>query len=243
MLDEPFVLIMPIQRRPLTETELNSTISSKQYHLNRIGNATTIMNAFVVCLSLIPLAVYFLLLGVIHASRRPFLVSGSMDMAALCAAAFGMVFAGPMNLFFPVNAAIRFGTYVWLILGILYFLIAMLIILYSRPRLIVYNIDKTTLEEILEKIANRLDDQSCWAGDSLFMPQEGITLHLECVSGLKNVTIVSNEKNASRLRWRNLKLLLSSELKKTVVSRNYRSIILFLLSAALFLVSAVSYFS
>lgn len=201
------------------------------------------MNAFAICLSLIPLAVYFLLLGIIHASRRPLLLSGSEDIALLCAAASGMVFAGPMNLFFPINAAIRYGTYIWLILAFLYILITLLIILYSRPRLIVYNIDKTTLKEILETIANRLDDQSTWAGDSLYMPQEDIDLHLEFVSGLNNVTIVSNEKNPSRLQWLKLKRLLKSELKKTFVSRNCWSIILFLLSATLFFVTAVSYFS
>lgn len=201
------------------------------------------MNVFVACLSLIPLAVYFLLLGIIHASRRPLLLSGSEDIALLCSAASGMVFAGPMNLFFPINAAIQYGTYIWLILAIFYILITLLIILYSRPRLIVYNIDIATLKEILEKIANRLDEQSTWAGDSLYIPHEEIDLHLEFVSGLNNVTIVSNEKNSNRLHWLKLKRLLKSELKKTSVSRNRWSIILFLISATLFFVSAVSYFS
>lgn len=201
------------------------------------------MNAFVVCLSLIPLAAYFLLLGIIHASRRPFILSDSEDIALLSAAVSGMVFAGPMNLFYPINAAIQYGSYIWLILAIFYILITLLVILYSRPRLIVYNIDKTSLKEILERIADQLDDQSTWAGDSLYMPQENIDLHLEFVSGLNNVTIVSNDKNSSRLYWRNLKRLLKSELKKTSVSRNRWSIILFLLSAILFFVSGVSYFS
>lgn len=201
------------------------------------------MNAFAICLSLIPLAVYFLLLGIIHASRRPFILSGDADLALLSAAASGMVFAGPMNLFYPINAAIRYGTYIWLILAFLYVLITLIILLYSRPRIIVYNIDKTALKERLERIASRLDDQSAWAGDSLYMPKEGISLHLEFVSGLNNVTLVSNEKNVSRIRWRNLKRLLKSELKKTSVSRNCWSIILFLLSAILFFVSGVSYFS
>lgn len=201
------------------------------------------MNAFDICLSLIPLGVYFLLLGIIHASRRPLLLSGSEDIALLSAAVAGMVFAGPMNLFYPINAAIQYGTFIWLILAIFYILITLLIILYSRPRLIVYNIDKTALKEILERIANRLDDQSTWAGDSLYMPQEEIDLHLEFVSGLNNVTIVSNDNNPSRLRWLKLKRLLKSELKKTSVSRNRWSIILFLISAILFFAAGVSYFS
>ena len=201
------------------------------------------MNAYSICLSLVPLAVYFLALGMIHASRRPFILSGDADMALLCAAVSGMVFVGPMNLFFPVNAAIRFGTYIWLILAILYFLISMLVILYSRPRLIVYNIDKEQLKEILEKIAMRLDENSAWAGDSLYMPPQGLDSHLEYVSGLKNVTLVSNERYSSRLRWRRLKCLLKAELKQTPVSRNWLSIILLLLSAILFFVTIISFVS
>ncbi len=201
------------------------------------------MNAFAICLSLVPLAVYFLLLGIIHASRRPFILSGDADTALLSAAVSGMIFAGPINLFFPLNAAIRFGSYIWLILSILYFLITMLVILYSRPRLIVYNIDKSTLKGILERVASRLDENAQWAGDSLYMPQLGLDLHLECVSGLNNVTLVSNEKYSSRLRWRNLKRLLKSELKQTTVSRNWLSIVLFTLSAILILVTVVSFVS
>lgn len=199
------------------------------------------MNAYEICLSLVPLAVYFLLLGIIHASRRPFILSGDADMALLCAAVSGMVFVGPMNLFYPVNAAIRFGTYIWLILAILYFLISMLVILYSRPRLIVYNIDKEQLKEILEKIAMRLDENSAWAGDSLHMPQQNINLHLEYVSGLKNVTLVSNEKYSSRLRWHNLKRLLKSELKQTPVSRNKLSFLLLAFSAILIFVTIIPF--
>ncbi len=201
------------------------------------------MNAFAVSLSLIPLAIYFLALGMIHSSRRPFILSGDADMALLSAAVSGMVFAGPMNLFFPINAAIRFGSYIWLILAFLYFLITMLVILYSRPRLIVYNIDTTTLKEILERVASRLDENAQWAGDSLYMPQQGLDIHLEYVSGLNNVTIVSNKKYSNRLRWQNLKRLLKSELKQTPVSRNKLSIFLFLLSAVLIFVTIVSFIS
>ena len=164
-------------------------------------------------------------------------------MALLSAAVSGMVFAGPMNLFFPVNAAIRFGTYIWLLLAFLYFLITMMVILYSRPRLIVYNIDKTTLKEILERVAIRLDENSSWAGDSLFIPQSGLDIHLEFVSGLNNVTIVSNKKYSNRRRWLNLKRLLISELNQTSVPGNKRSIFLFLLSAVLFFVTVFSFIS
>ena len=179
----------------------------------------------------------------IHASRRPIILSGDADMALLSAAVSGMVFAGPMNLFFPINAAIRFGSYIWLILAFLYFLITMLVILYSRPRLIVYNIDKTTLKEILERTACSLDENAQWAGDSLYMPQQGLDIHLEYVSGLNNVTLVSNERYSSRLRWLNLKRLLKSELKQTPVSRNKLSIFLFLLSAVLIFVTTISFIS
>jgi hypothetical protein len=52
-------------------------------------------------------AVYLLLLGVVNWSRRPLLVSGGRDAAALALAVSGMAIVGPIELFFPFH--ITFG--------------------------------------------------------------------------------------------------------------------------------------
>ena len=56
-----------------------------------------------------PLAVYFLLVGMINLSSRPLVTTGARDAAALGVGLSGLVFAGPMELFLPEDAAIHFG--------------------------------------------------------------------------------------------------------------------------------------
>ena len=77
------------------------------------------MEPFHQCLALGPVAIYLLLLGVINLARRPLVVSGGRDAAALGLALSGLVFVGPMALLFPEGLAAHFGLvgtrYLWLI--------------------------------------------------------------------------------------------------------------------------------
>ena len=59
------------------------------------------------------MAIYLLLLGMINLSRRPLLVSGGRDAAALALAITGMVIVGPFELFLPQASVVRYGPYVW----------------------------------------------------------------------------------------------------------------------------------
>ena len=67
------------------------------------------MEPFHQCLALGPVAIYLLLLGVINLARRPLVVSGGRDAAALGLAVSGLVFVGPMALLFPEGLAAHFG--------------------------------------------------------------------------------------------------------------------------------------
>lgn len=191
------------------------------------------MDVFSVNLSLIPLAVYFFLLGVVHASRRSVVVGGAVDMAALSAACAGMVFAGPMELFYPVNAAVRFGDKVWLLLANLYVLISALVIIYSRTRIVVYNISGSRLKSVLQTVASRLDERSVWAGNSLYIPALNMSLRLESFSVLNNVTLVSNDNQSSPAAWLKLKRLLRAELKGTTMPIGWNSLLFFAVFAVL----------
>ncbi len=53
------------------------------------------------CLAIGPVTVYLLLLGAVNLSRRPLLVSGVRDAAALALAAAGLAIIGPLELLFP----------------------------------------------------------------------------------------------------------------------------------------------
>ena len=98
------------------------------------------MDPFSLCLAFGPLAIYLLLVGAINLSGRPFLVSGSRDMAAMGLAVSGLVMVGPVQLFYPLAASMRYGLLIWVFLVGLYVMVLVLVLLLVRPRLVIYNI-------------------------------------------------------------------------------------------------------
>jgi hypothetical protein len=99
------------------------------------------VDPFRLAIALVPVAAYVLLLGVVNARRRPFLTSGGSDLTALGVALSGLMFVGPMELFRPEAATREFGNYIWLVLLLFYWLWLLLVVLVSRPRLVIYNIN------------------------------------------------------------------------------------------------------
>jgi len=180
------------------------------------------MEPFHMCLALGPAAVYLLLLGALNLCRRPFLVSGARDAAALGLAVSGFVIVGPMELFFPSAAAMRFGAFIWVLLLALYALGLVLLLLWLRPRLIIYNISADQLRPILADLVDQLDPQARWAGDSLALPGLGVQLHVEDLSWMRNVSLVSAGGSQNHFGWRRLERALSAELVSVEVSRNPR---------------------
>jgi len=174
------------------------------------------------CLTLGPVAVYLLLLGAISLSRRPLLVSGARDMAALALAVSGFLLVGPVELFFPDAAADRFGPFIWIILLAFYSLCLLLVLLLLRPRLIVYNISTDRLRPILEETAAELDAQSRWAGDGLVMPTLGIQLYLDRAAGSRHVSLISAGPKQSHQGWRRLETALAAALSSVEVPRSFR---------------------
>lgn len=189
------------------------------------------MDSFRLCLALGPVAVYLLLMGLINSLRRPFLVSGTRDAATLGLAVSGLVFVGPMELFMPVRASIAFGPYVWAFLVVLYVLSLVLVLLLSRPRLTVYNLTPEELRPVLADLIGRLDPEARWAGDSLYLPQQGVQLHMEGATAMRNVSLIASGAKQNHLGWRRLEQGLRAALADVEVPRNPRGISL--LSASL----------
>jgi hypothetical protein len=76
------------------------------------------MDPFRLCLAFGPVTIYLLLLGIVNLGRRPLLVSGVRDTAALALAISGLVIVGPIELFFPVRGRhqtrhVRLGFAAW----------------------------------------------------------------------------------------------------------------------------------
>jgi hypothetical protein len=182
------------------------------------------MDPFRLCLALGPVAMYLGLLGAVNLSRRPLLVSGARDAAALALAASGLVVVGPMDLFFPFETAVKLGSFVWVLLLALYVMCVVLWLLLLRPRLVIYNISVDKLRPILADVVNGFDADARWAGDSLAIPRLGVQLYVDNFTALHTVSLVSAGGNQNHVGWRRLEASLGEALSHEEVARNLRGL-------------------
>lgn len=182
------------------------------------------IDPFRLSLALGPVAVYLFMLGGINMGRRPLLVSGARDLAAMGLAVSGLVIVGPAALFVPTGAMLAFGPYVWVLLTALGALFLVLVILTARPRLVIYNILPDQLRPVMAEVATQLDADSRWAGDSLAMPNLGVRLHMESTVSMRNVSLVASGLRQNYLGWRRLERALGAALVRLEVPRNPRGL-------------------
>ena len=178
------------------------------------------MDPLHLCIALGPLAIYFLLLGSINLSRRPFVTSGARDAASLGIAIGGFVVAGPIELFLPEAAAVRMGVWVWPTCIAFYVLCLSLLVLTMRPRIVIYNVTAEQLRPSLADTVLRLDSESRWAGDSLVMPNLGVQLTVESQGMMKNVQLAAAGPQQSFQGWRQLESELTMVLRTVKGIRN-----------------------
>ena len=188
------------------------------------------------CIAVGPLAMYLLILGLINLRRRPMLTSGSRDLGALGVAISGFVVAGPIELFIPTT--LPFGRFTWVMMLVLYALTVILIILMSRPRIVIYNVQPEQLRTVLAEVVQRLDESSRWAGDALSVPALGIQLYLEAAPGLRNAQLKSAGPKQDFQGWHKLESELAQALKEMLTPRNYYA--LPLLAAGITLIVSAS---
>ena len=185
------------------------------------------------CVAVAPLSVYFLMVGLINLSGWPFLTTGARDTAALGIGIIGLVVAGPLELFFPEEAAIQFGGNVWFLLVAFYGLCVSLVVLLLRSRIVVYNLTGEQLRPILNQVAIQLDKKSRWVGDSLLIPDMKVHLHLESVDWLRNVQLIAGGNQQSFEGWRLLEKELRVALRSARVRPNVLGFVMLLISGFL----------
>lgn len=173
------------------------------------------MDTFSACVAFGPLAIYLLLLGAINLSRRPLVVTGTRETLSLGLALMGLAVVGPMQLFMPQQAASHFGPVVWLLLVSFYLLCLTLVLLLSRPRLVVYNVSLENLHAALNDAARRIDAQAVWAGQALSLPAARVHLQVDAFAPLSNVSLVATGDDQSASGWRRLEHTLRAGLKET----------------------------
>lgn len=194
-------------------------------------------------LALGPLAVYFLMMGVIHLARRPFLTTGGRDLAALGVAVSGLVIIGPIELFLPRAAAMNFGALVWLLLIAFYVLCLTLVVLIGRPRLVIYNISVDELRPVLAEVVATLDTEARWAGNSLSLPRLGVELHVDPFPAMNNVSLVAAHDEQNFRGWRRLEQTLALALARTEVTVNPRGVGMLMLALAMIATMYVELFA
>ena len=191
-------------------------------------------------IALIPLAAYLLVLGIFNVRRRPMLVSGGNDLAALGIALSGVIFVGPLELFYPEAARAQFGNYVWLFLLSFYWLWVWLAVLMARPRLVIYNISVEELRPVLAEAAAELDPQARWAGENLALPALGVQFHMDSLALMRNVSLVSSGSHQNLDGWQRLARSLNVALTKIRVQSNPRAVGILLAAVLMFVGSLVN---
>ena len=127
---------------------------------------------------------------------------------------------GPIELFFPFQAAAQFGPHVWLMLLALYALCVVLVLLLLRPRLVIYNISIDRLRAILAESVDRLDPDARWAGDSLVLPGLGVQLYVDNFAAFRSISLVSAGGQQSHQGWRRLEAALAPAIAREEIGRN-----------------------
>jgi hypothetical protein len=197
------------------------------------------VDSFRLAIALVPLAAYVLMVGAINARRRPFITSGGSDLTALGLALSGLMFVGPLELFRPAAATRELGNYIWPVLVVFYWLWVLLVVLMSRPRLVIYNISLEELRPVLAETAGQLDPDARWAGNHLALPTLGVQLHLDSFDLMRNVSLVSSGGRQNIDGWRRLAQELRRALGKMRVKSNPRAIGLLVVSIALLALSVI----
>lgn len=187
----------------------------------------------------VPLAVYFLVIALLNLRQRPFVTTGSRDLATLAIGILGLMIIGPFELFLPEAAALRFGPLVWVVLLVFYGLCVSMVVLLMRPRLVVYNSTIEQLRPIISEIAHEMDQKSRWTGDSLVIPSRKIHFHLEAVDWLSNVQIISTGNRQSYEGWRELERRLLESVQATRIRPNVIGIGFAALAATLLLAAII----
>ncbi|TWU17055.1 hypothetical protein Poly21_42640 [Allorhodopirellula heiligendammensis] len=172
---------------------------------------------FAATLAFSPLIVYVLCLSIIRIGGFVWVTTGARDTAAVLVAISGLIVIGPMELFFPNATASLLGAWVWIPLMLLYFLFACLVVINSRPKLVIYG---RTLEEVypaMVRAARAMDSNAIEHEEQLQIHLPALTTHirLDPVRGNDCSSVVAFEPTLPLAFWNQLANHLRTELRPT----------------------------
>lgn len=170
------------------------------------------MTPFCFIVATAPMALYWFALAWLHSRPQPFAVDGRRDFIALGLALFGVFFIGPGSITASLGAMVVWGANVWLLCGLLYFFVVLLLASLQRPRIVVYNATSEELRAPLSRVALSLDDEARWAGASLNLPNLGVQLYVDSAGWGRVATLAGIGPERSPQGWERLEKELRREL-------------------------------
>lgn len=172
-----------------------------------------------------PLAVYCLMLGLIHRSGRAVVTTGTREIYAVGLAVCGFVVVGPLTLFIPdfiarqIGASLPSTIAAWGFMLVGYSLLLSLIIFLIRPRVVVYNVSVDRIRDTLQQLIEHHQLEHEWAGRCLALPTLGIQLQIERGTSPRTVSLIATSGFQWRRGWRFLEQSLAFELREATDER------------------------
>jgi uncharacterized membrane protein len=162
---------------------------------------------FPLVIAVLPLAMYFLMLGGLRV-YRPLVTTGARDGAALAIAVSGLVMVGPIYLFFPSEAAAALGWIVWIVLMVFYMLCVTLILLSMKPKILIYGMRSSDVIDPLFEACRVIDPTATLDSgrEQIVLNGSGVHLRIESLGFADSVQIESFEKNLHPRFWHHLLL-------------------------------------
>ncbi len=177
-------------------------------------------------IALVPLGIFLALWGVLHLRRRPWVLAGWRETAALGLACSGLVLVGPAELFLPYAAGVRFGPWVWLLLALLYLLSIVLLIQSQAPRLVLFDLETADAVALATRAAKQLDSDARWAGSTLWLPNHGLEVRLDGHAPLRSATLTARGLPPAEPSWRHFAQLLRQECQEARTGPGLTGIVL-----------------
>ncbi|MEY3203883.1 MAG: hypothetical protein RLZZ21_214 [Planctomycetota bacterium] len=141
---------------------------------------------------------YLLGVGLLHLRRRPVAIAGGLDVMLLAAAVAGPMIAGPLDLLQPAGTSWPWRLVVPLVC---FAFLTAVVVLATRPRLVVYNVSLDQLRPVVAEIASRLDPEARWAGETVALPGRGVQVHLDGRGGMRSMSLVAIGARNSPEGW------------------------------------------
>jgi hypothetical protein len=186
------------------------------------------------CIALGPLAAYLFVLGLVNLLRRPLVTTGTRDLLALGVGLSGLAVIGPIELLTSTPVVIALGPTYWALALGLYASGWILVTMYVRPRLVVYNVGDAELAAALESVARQLDPEAHWAGQTLLLPACQAQWSLEPFPVLWNVSIIGVGECPPPALWRQLETALRHRLAELEVAPSSYGMGMVITAAAMF---------